>query len=324
MERRKKTAVIDSIAGELTISADIVRSVVNLYEKKIEVAVKSAEIINEPVNTTIVGFDGITIFPGLSLIYGMDSTGKSSFAKRIARGLHESGRNVLFVEADGKLTQADVDCMAGVFHTEDTSGKSIHSLLSYHLIDAIVVDSLTAMNPATQRYLLHHAMKTVPYVIGVTQMRYNSSREMILPACPDTVSSMARTHFYMSDPLPINMDGIDMVKTSVNILKHPHDDIRGATREAVIYGNIVHNSLSAYYALSNAGRISSMGLVKYVDTQPIGGVHDIITKQEKAKEIISLLWPDDQHGNNYSTDPVLKLPERRKVRGAAYIAAHRH
>ncbi len=322
MNRKEKSLMITSIADRLSLSVDDVSRVIREYDSAI--AANLCSTTHPDVSYGIVGFEDFPLCPGITLIYGWESTGKSSLAKRIARGLHEQGSEVLFVEADSKRTNSDAVNMSGVFHTEDTEGKSIHRFLSYHLIDVVIIDSLTALTPSTQKYLMHHARRVTPYVIATTQMRYNSSKEKIIPAVSDTLQAMASTHIYLKDPLPVNFDGLTSVRTTARFIKHPDHRIQDQERELTIVNNMVHNSLTAYSKLYSGGRISSMGAVKYVDSHCIGTISSLIETEDSQNRLMGIVG---DHGEGiqpfYSSDPLYKMPDQGLFRGANFATSVR-
>lgn len=321
MNRKERSRIITEIADRLQVSGSDVENVINLYEEAVSLTLQSE--IHPDLRYGIVGFEDIPLCPGITLIYGWESTGKSALAKRIARSLSESGENVLFVEADSKRSVRDHLIMPTVFHTEDTSGEAIHRFLTHRLIDVVIIDSLTALLPNAQRYLLHHAKKTSPYVIGVTQMRYQANREKVIPAVSDLVQSMASTHIYMNDALPLSIDGITSVVTTATFMKHPDPRVVKQVRPVVIIGEVIHNGLTAFHRLQSEGRIESMGLVKYVDKQRIGHIHSLVTDPAVSREILNMLHMGEGEDVFYSSDPVYEVPSTGMFRGAGYTTSVR-
>lgn len=213
-----------------------------------------------PICSGILTIDNIVnIKPGITMIYGPDSSGKSAISKSIARISHKKGLNVLYVDTETKLTPEDNTYLNGVFYTNQTEAQAIHRILNYRLIDVMVVDSITAMLPQSQNYLIHHARKTVPYIIITSQLRYDMENNIMVPACWDTIKSTANTHIKLTDPVNIEKGHYDFMRCGFYITKHSDNFKVGEGSSFVIKRNWIRNSYTAFDLLDNCGKINRYG-----------------------------------------------------------------
>lgn len=287
MDKTYNNIIIDKLSKKFKLPMATVEEILKdigdiIFEKK--------EIMDEEqvkISSGIMTFDNITkITPGITLIYGRDSSGKSAIAKSVARISHKRGFNVLYVDTEGKATKSDHEKMSGVFYSTSTEAQAIHKILHYRLIDVMVVDSLTAMLPQSQKYLIHHARRTVPYIIATSQMRYDMKNNIMVPACWDETKSNAKLHISLEDPTNILEGKNDYTRYKFAIMKSQDQGIVGEASAFVVKNNWVKNSYTSFDLLNSINLIERYGNAPVLNNKVI----DIeIDYQDIIKEALKIL-----------------------------------
>ena len=279
VSRKQKHSVIETLSKEFALPMDVVQQMTDRY----------ADLVTDRVERGFESFPDLPygvmtldswsyLKPGCTLIYGQDSSGKSSLAKRIARSARFKGCTVLYVDADHKLTAGDKEYLRGCYLTGATEAAAVHHIFHNRLVDVLIIDTITAMLPKTQQYLIHHARKSVPYIVIVGQMRYDMESNRMVPAVWDSIASGAYQHIHLTNHEQIDVDGCDMTRVYAQVSKTNDVSLRNGTTAWMVKNHEINNVLTGFDLLQCAGRIQSVGPVKYLDGEEYGSIHDITAK----------------------------------------------
>ena len=291
VSKKQRTSVITELAKEFALPMDTVRLLTDRYADLIIGRTETGLETYTEFQSGIVSLDSFaSIKPGITLIYGSDSSGKTSLAKRIARSALAHDLTVLYADTDHKLTGQDKEYLRGAYLTGATEAAAVHKIFSHRLIDVLIVDTITAMLPKTQQYLIHHARKCVPYIIIVSQMRYDMENEKMVPAVWDTVAALSHTHIHLTNHEQIFIDQVDVTRVYAAVSKTQDKFLRNTSTAWVVKDHSIDNVLTSIDMLACSGHLSSIGPVKYVDGEELGELGTILASPEKSHLVVSTAW----------------------------------
>ena len=321
VSKKQRVSVITELAHEFNLPMDTVRLLTDRYADMIIGRTETGLEAFAEFPAGIVSLDSFSaIKPGITLIYGSDSSGKSSLAKRIAKSAQMLSMNVLYADTDHKLTNLDKDYLRGCYLTGATEAAAVHKIFSHRLIDVLVIDTITAMLPKTQQYLIHHARKCVPYIIIVSQMRYSMEQNKLVPAVWDTIAALAHTHIFLTNHEQIVIDDIDATRVYAAVSKTQDKVLRNTSTAWVVRDHEVNNVITGLDMLTCSGNISSIGPVKYLDGEELGDVHQILQHDDRRYLVVSSAWESiSKKRGNYDLFGVsnLSAPAGKTAAGTA-------
>lgn len=291
VSKKQRMTAITQLAKEFALPMNTVRLLTDRYADLIIGRTETGMESYMDIPSGILSLDSFAaIKPGITLIYGSDSSGKTSLAKRIAKSATMRDLTVLYADTDHKLANHDKEYLRGCYMTGATEAAAVHKIFSHRLIDVLVVDTITAMLPKTQQYLIHHARKCVPYIIIVSQMRYDMEKNVMVPAVWDTVAALAHTHIHLTNHEQIYLDDVDVTRVYAAVSKTQDSFLRNTSTAWIVKDHIIDNILTALDMLSCSGHISSIGPVKYVHGEEIGDVATIRKTPDMAQLVVQSAW----------------------------------
>lgn len=303
MLKRELTDIISRIAVDNKLSMDIVERVLKSYIDILDDSTPITEDIYPDIQYGVMGVDSIIkCSHGLTLIHGSESSGKTSFLKSCALSSSVLERNTLYHDPENKLFLKQIENIGGILFSNSSSIVPIKDWLHTRLLDVILVDSFTAMVTNSQNLMMHQLRKSVPYIIGSTQMRWGMSEYKHVPACTDIVLNTSHTRIMITGGETISFGSIDMKRIYFIIVKHANPEIVNTRGNIIIYNNIACNFHHSMDILRNKGRLTNAGNVRLLDNEKIGTYEEIMVDKSLYSLIIRTAAEEynvSEHADHY-------------------------
>jgi hypothetical protein len=274
---------------------NLVKRVITAYQKYVDSRVSIFKENPKAVSSGILSLGSeLYMHPGITVIYGGESLGKTSVAKRIAIAANAQNLNTIFWDTENKLYLHDLGQLKGITLANATKLQGLKPVISSGLTDMIVVDTLTSMEERT--FYIRRLRDMVPYVVLIAQMRDSWSRKRTVPACYEPTLASSHTQIYLTGREKLTIESVDMIRIQYKIGKYEADPKKEGNMDSfVIRDGIVDNLYSAYDYLRSRGRIGSLGYNKTLDGADLGGrFREVSQSPDVAKLILQTVW-DDMH-----------------------------
>ena len=288
MLKSELNEIVLKISQAHNLPMDHVKKTIEAYHNHINEKVDlDIHLDAGPIFSGIIQMDNeIRINPGITIIYGGESCGKTSVAKRVAVAANRQGFNVAYYDAENKMYLHDLTDMEGVVFSNTYRDSGLKKLVNAKLIDAIVIDTITAVNESAHNSFVTELRKKVPYVILVSQTRSYIGEYKQQPALDRRIIGLSHTMIFIDEKEQIAIESEEVCRIQCKIIKYEADREKERLRfSAVISNNIIDNAYSSYDILKASGLVRIAGQSKIVDGTAIGKVKDIVDKPE----VISLL-----------------------------------
>ena len=288
---KNTVSAVSYVSKKLGVSMKTAREVIQCYMEYLDERVDIYSSNPSPVRFGVLPIDSqIQLQPGVVFIYGHESAGKTSLAKRIAISAKNQGLNTLYWDTENKLFMHDVNQLEGVAIANATRSLGIKQIVASGLTDMVVVDTLTSMEvrTSTVRRLRAH----IPYVILVAQMRDKWATNRSVPACYEPLLSTSHTQIYLTGRERHKVEGVDLTRIQYNIDKYEANRaIENKKGSFILNEGIVDNLYTAYDYLKSRGRVTSIGFNKILDDKDLGGrFKEAIKTKDIAELFMNNTW----------------------------------
>jgi hypothetical protein len=291
-EKQSKTAV-EYVSKKLGVPMKQVKEVIQAYREFISERIELYKDNLLPVKFGVLPIDSqISLNPGVTFIYGHESAGKTSIAKRIAISSKNQGLNTLYWDTENKLFLHDIKQLEGIALANSTRSLGVNKVVASGLTDLVVVDTLTSMEVRTP--IIRRLRAYVPYIVLIAQMRDDWASRKAVPACYEPILSTSHTRIHLTGRERHKIEGVDLVIIQYNIDKYEADrDKEHLKGSFIITSGIVDNIYTSYDYLKSRGRIRSLGFNKILDGDDLGGrFKEVIKKEEIVNTFINKVWQD--------------------------------
>jgi hypothetical protein len=277
---KKLENIIVNISKDLKVSMDVVENVILKYRDYIDNVSVTEEIYPE-IPYGIMGLDShIHCNHGITLIHGFDSSGKTSILKTMALSASILELNTLYHDPENKLFLKHMENIEGILFSNSSSIIPIKEWLHDRLLDIIIVDSFSGMVTNSQKLLIHQLRKSVPYVIGSTQMRYSFEKLKHVPACAEVILSTSHTRIMITGGETIKFGQDSMKRIYVQIEKYKDQKIEKSRLNLIIKNNIVCNFHQCLDTLRIKNRLTNVSNKRYLDKKLLGTYDEILNNKE--------------------------------------------
>ena len=291
-EKQSKTAV-EYVSKKLGVPMKQVKEVIRAYREFVSERLELYKDNLSPVKFGVLPIDSqISLNPGVTFIYGQESSGKTPIAKRIAVSSKNQGLNTLYWDTENKLFLHDISQLEGVALANSTRSLGVNKVVASGLTDLVVVDTLTSMEVRTP--MIRRLRAYVPYIVLIAQMRDDWTSRKAVPACYEPILSTSHTRIHLTGRERHKVEGINLIRIQYNIDKYEANRDKEHLKGSFIVTNgIVDNIYTSYDYLKSRGRIRSLGFNKILDGEDLGGRFKEVAKNgEIVSTFINKVWQD--------------------------------
>lgn len=267
---KDEMAIISDIAEELGYDAHVVEQGVLRYMEEVQTRALTITRKHTGLPSGILTLDAITsIPPGITLIYGKDSSGKTSLAKTIAGTFLKSEMNVVYSDAEHKLDSEDEAYLAGAILHRGHAIAPLRQLLRAKLIDLTVVDTITSL-PSYYNTTIP-LEKSVPFLLYIAQMRIGGAGYIMTPACSEQTLASSSLQLEIESRESIEIEGEPLYRIQVRIVKATNDHrVKGTRFPVILKDGLASSFYTAYDILKAEGQIYTTGRSKFIGNTNIG------------------------------------------------------
>lgn len=298
LRRPNQDEIVKEIAKTQGISMATVKGVIQKYQEMILEKVPWSRKNSEPTLFGVLPIDStIKLNHGATVIYGHESIGKTSLAKRIAISSMKLGLNVIYWDAENKIYLHDMRQMKGLVLANSRMIGDLKAVLRSTAVDMLVIDTVTSMEERTS--FIRTMLDFAPFLILVTQMKSKWGTTGSEPACYEPTLSTSHTKIHLTGREKITIESLDMFRVQYKIDKYEaNPTLVGERGSFIIKDGIVDNIYSAYDYFKARGRISSLGFSKALDKEDLGGrFREVCYTKDIADKVISAYWGKGQPEN---------------------------
>ena len=286
-----ESSAVEYVSKKLGVPMKDVREVIRTYREFIEERIELYKDNLGPVRFGVLPLDSqIDLHHGVTFIYGQESTGKTSIAKRIAISAKNQGLNTLYWDTENKLFLHDVNQLEGVALANSTRSLGVNKVVASGLTDLVVVDTLTSMEVRSP--MIRRLRAYVPYIVLIAQMRDDWASRRAVPACYEPILSTSHTRVHLTGKERHKVEGVDLGGRQYNKKKYEANRDKENTKGSfIITSGIGDNVYTSYDYLKSRGRIRSLGFNKILDGEELGGrFKEVIKKEEIVNLFLTKVW----------------------------------